>query len=61
MADAREGARWFYTHRIDAPRLGIHAVDRVLRVAAALGADVTEPRFNLPIPEARSALGDGRP
>ena len=27
MADAREGARWFYTHHIDAPRLGMHAVD----------------------------------
>ena len=31
MADAREGARWFYTHRVDAPRLGIHAVDRAWR------------------------------
>jgi heptosyltransferase I len=51
VADAREGARWFYTHRIHAPRLGIHAVDRVLRVAAALGADVTKPCFHLPIAE----------
>ena len=24
---------WFYTHHVDAPRLGMHAVDRVLRVA----------------------------
>ncbi len=61
MADAREGARWFYTHRVDAPRLGLHAVDRVLRVAAELGADVSEPRFNLPIAEADRVLGDGRP
>ena len=44
MADAREGARWFYTHRVDAPRLGLHAVDRVLRVAAEPGADVSEPQ-----------------
>jgi lipopolysaccharide heptosyltransferase I len=51
MADAREGARWFYTHRVDAPRLGIHAVDRVLRVARALGADVAEPQFHLAIPD----------
>jgi ADP-heptose:LPS heptosyltransferase len=51
LADAREGARWFYTHRVDAPRLGIHAVDRVLRVARALGADVAEPHFHLVIPE----------
>ena len=37
MADAREGARWFYTHRIDAPRLGMHAVDRALRLPRAWG------------------------
>jgi lipopolysaccharide heptosyltransferase I len=49
MADAREGARWFYTHRVIAPRLGIHAVDRALRVAAALGAPKEEPRFKVPI------------
>src|SRR5207253_7701001 len=35
--------------RVDAPRLGIHAVERVLRVAQELGADVSEPRFHLPI------------
>lgn len=50
MADAREGARWFYTHHVDAPRLGMHAVDRVLRVARQFGADDTEARFHLPIP-----------
>jgi lipopolysaccharide heptosyltransferase I len=49
MADAREGARWFYNHRVDAPRLGMHAVDRALRVAGRFGADDSEPRFNLPI------------
>jgi lipopolysaccharide heptosyltransferase I len=52
MADAREGARWFYTDVIDAPRLGLHAVERTQRVAAALGADASTPRFNLPIREA---------
>jgi lipopolysaccharide heptosyltransferase I len=49
MADAREGARWFYTHHVDAPRLGIHAVARALRVASALGAPDDEPRFRLPV------------
>jgi lipopolysaccharide heptosyltransferase I len=49
MADAREGARWFYTHRISAARLGLHAVDRVLRVAREFGADGSVARFNLPI------------
>ncbi len=51
LADAREGARWFYTHHVEAPRLGLHAVDRALRVAERFGADGSEPRFNLPISE----------
>ena len=63
MADAREGARWFYTDRIDASRLRVHAVERVRRVAAAFGADMTDPRFGVPIrPEhsrwAREVLDD---
>ena len=41
MADAREGAGWLYTHRVDAPRKELHAVDRVMQVAHALGADVS--------------------
>ncbi len=49
VADAREGARWFYTDLIDAPRLGLHAVERVQRVARALSADASKPQFNLPI------------
>jgi heptosyltransferase I len=61
VADAREGARWFYTDVVDAPRLGLHAVERVQRVARALDADASRPRFNLPIKEsdrqwARQAL-----
>lgn len=51
MADAREGSRWFYTHRVHAPRLGMHAVDRALTVARSLGALVPEPCFQLPIGE----------
>jgi lipopolysaccharide heptosyltransferase I len=62
-ADAREGARWFYTDLVAAPRLGLHAVARIQRVATALGADATEPQFKLPIGEvdrgwARAALFD---
>jgi heptosyltransferase-1 len=49
MADAREGARWFYTDRVDASRLHVHAVERVRRVALAFGASMAEPRFELPI------------
>ncbi len=47
IADAREGARWFYTHRVPAPRLGLHAVDRVGRVVAALGLEHFEPAFHI--------------
>jgi heptosyltransferase-1 len=49
MADAREGARWFYTHHVEAPRLGMHAVGRALTVARSLGAEVSDPCFHLPI------------
>ncbi len=49
MADAREGARWFYTDRVDASRLRLHAVERVRRVAAAFGASMAEPQFGLTV------------
>ncbi|QDV37058.1 glycosyltransferase family 9 protein [Tautonia plasticadhaerens] len=60
-ADAREGAGWTYTHRIGSR--AEHAVDRLLDVASAFGADVARPRFSLPIREedrrwAREAVGD---
>jgi lipopolysaccharide heptosyltransferase II len=42
LADAREGSRWFYTHRIVAPLDGMHAVDRLLTLASAFGASGTE-------------------
>lgn len=48
-ADAREGARWFYTDVIDAPRLGLHAVLRIEKVAEAFGADARHPQFDVPI------------
>jgi len=51
MADAREGARWFYTDVVDAPRLSLHAVERVRRVAQAFGACLAEPRFRVPVGE----------
>jgi heptosyltransferase-1 len=49
MADAREGSRCFYTDLVDAPRQGVHAVDRALLVARVLGAVEVEPEFNIPI------------
>jgi len=49
MADAREGARWLYTDTVEASRLRVHAVERTMRVAGAMGASLAEPRFDLPI------------
>ncbi len=49
---AREGAGWFYSHRI--PRLDddAHAVDRSYRVAGMLGFEDVPIKFSLPIAEA---------
>lgn len=46
LADAREGAALFYTHRITPPGSidEAHAIDRLLAVASAFGADVSRPR-----------------
>jgi lipopolysaccharide heptosyltransferase I len=49
LADAREGARWFYTDLVDASRLRLHAVERTRRVAAAFGGEMAEPQFDLAI------------
>ena len=64
LADAREGAVWFYTHTVEPPgtRESAHAVDRLLAVASAFGADVSRPRTSLAVtPDdrrfAREAIG----
>lgn len=46
--EAREGSSLFYTHKIEGGR-DIHAVDRYLKVAAALGCDPQEVSFPLPL------------
>ena len=51
LSDAREGARWFYRQRAEVGGI-LHAVDRYLALAAALGGDSTDPRFPLPSGEA---------
>lgn len=67
LASAREGSRWLYTHKVTPASERPHAVDRMLAVAAALGAEVSKPRFGVPISPAdrlaaREALsGVGRP
>ena len=47
FANAREGSRLFYTQRVGVPHASMHAVDRYLLVAEALGADrPVPPRFD---------------
>ena len=58
MADAREGAGWFYTHRVSASRKELHAVERVLRVAQALGDE--DPRSVIPRADGRVRPAMGR-
>jgi heptosyltransferase I len=45
LADAREGATFFYTHKITPPGSidESHAIDRLLAVASAFGADISRP------------------
>ena len=50
FANTREGSPWFYSHRVAVPAPDIHAVDRYLLVAAALGAVPSgSPEFRLGI------------
>jgi heptosyltransferase I len=51
LADAREGAAWFYTHKVPAPARA-HAVDRLVTIARAFGAGVDPPRFVVAMTEA---------
>ena len=44
FSNAREVASLFYTHKVDAP-LNLHAVDRNLKLAAALGCEVQGVEF----------------
>jgi lipopolysaccharide heptosyltransferase II len=67
LADAREGATWFYTHRVVAPLNDTHAVDRLLAIASAFGAEATTAGPVLAVGESdrdwarRVLAGLGRP
>lgn len=58
FANAREGSPFFYTQRVAVPTGSMHAVDRYLLVAEALGAArPTQPRFDfIDRPEDREAV-----
>ena len=53
FANAREGSKHFYTHRIDVPDADrIHAVDRYWRMVESLGGNPGPKRFVLAVNEA---------
>ena len=43
FANGREGSPWFYTDRVSVPAVSMHAVDRYLLIARALGAEPEKP------------------
>lgn len=52
FANGREGSPWFYTQRVPVLIPDIHAVDRYLSVATALGAPLPDkPRFGFRLSE----------
>jgi lipopolysaccharide heptosyltransferase II len=53
FANGREGSPWLYSRRVPVPQLEIHAVDRYLLVAKAVGAVGSgAPEFRFRIPQA---------
>ncbi|MGH7462792.1 MAG: lipopolysaccharide heptosyltransferase II, partial [Longimicrobiales bacterium] len=58
FANAREGSPLFYTQKVEVPKTVMHAVDRYLLVAEALGAKrPAQPRFEfVDRPEDRQAV-----
>ena len=49
LANAREGSRFAYTHRVESPGPESHAVVKLLKVAEAFGAEVDRPVFRVAI------------
>lgn len=53
FANGREGSPWFYSRRVSVPQSEMHAVDRYLLVAEAVGAvKADQPEFRFRIPQA---------
>jgi len=60
FANGREGSPWFYTQRVPVLSLDVHAVDRYLSVAEALGASLPDkPRFGFKLLEEDMAVVRG--
>lgn len=52
MANAREFAPIFYTHKIPQDNQSVHLVDFYLKIVKAAGGQTTNPVFNLPVDSA---------
>jgi heptosyltransferase-1 len=52
FANAREFAPLFYTHRVPIEDVEQHAVDRYLKIAAALGCETSPVEFDFPLTDA---------
>ena len=60
FANAREGSRLFYTHRVEVPDADrIHAIDRYWRVVEALGGGHLKKQFVLPVDAKELEAVDG--
>jgi lipopolysaccharide heptosyltransferase I len=46
--EAREGSKLFYTHKVAGGR-EIHAVDRYLKIASAIGCEIEDVNFPMPL------------
>ena len=49
--NAREGAAWWYNQRVPVATPEMHAVDRYLLVAEAMGAQTASPEFSFRVPQ----------
>lgn len=49
LADGREGATWFLSHRVPVPPQPVHAVERYLSLAAAVDAREVVRDFTIPL------------
>lgn len=58
LAEAREGAGHCYTHAIEAPPGRPHAIDRMLALAEACGAEIDEPRYVIAMQPADRTYAD---
>lgn len=58
--EAREGSRWFYTHRV-VGGAEVHAVERYLKIAAFMGCDTREKVFPFPPVAEDSPVVQGLP